>query len=62
MLHRGAIGLTGDRMAMVAWPKVLPASGGGEAAAALPPRPGFRRVAAKCGQTSGLGSFLGSSG
>jgi hypothetical protein len=49
MLHRGAIGLTADQMAVVARPEVLPGSGGGEATAALPPRLGFRRTVAKCG-------------
>jgi hypothetical protein len=48
-LHRGAIGLTADRMAVVIWPEVLPASGDGKAVAALPRRLGFWRTAVKCG-------------
>jgi hypothetical protein len=49
MLHRGAIGLTADRMEVVIWPEVLPASGDGKVVAALPRRLGFRRTAVKCG-------------
>jgi hypothetical protein len=57
--HGRAIGLTSDRCAAVVGSGKLPAGGGGEAVAALPPRLGFRRVTAQCGKTSGLGSILG---
>jgi hypothetical protein len=36
--HWSSIGLTTDRLRVVAWPEMIPASGGGETAAALAPR------------------------
>jgi hypothetical protein len=59
MLHRGAIGLTTDRMGVVAWPEVMPASGGGEAAAALPPRLGSGKWRCNAGEQAALGAPLG---
>jgi hypothetical protein len=41
--HERSIGLTTDRLRVVAQAEMMPASGGGETAAVLPPRLGFRR-------------------
>jgi hypothetical protein len=41
--HGGAIGHTGVRLATAVWSETAPASGGGEAAVALPSRLGFQR-------------------